>query len=188
MQPKPFPPPPVRKVNVKLIAAIVLLLLLVPVVFIAFIFPWLSQPAFRSVDEIDPAQIESLSVQLLNHPAGLEDVRPTKMNPQDFAKLLEPLRNAERIDVQPPAAFNGEYKVRFQDGRRGTIRLRWARDAFDYSTPIAAVVGSAGEQFGNPPRWRYTVYMQVGSEKYRAKVDALSLFQLAKECEPRGVK
>jgi hypothetical protein len=179
-------PPPLRKTNVKLIAAIVLLLLFVPVGFIFCVFPWLSQPAFLSVDEIDPAKVESLGVQLLNHPGGAEDVRPISMNPQDFDKLLEPLRNAERIDVQPPAAFNGEYKVRFQDGRRGTIRLRWARDAYDYATPIAAVVGSAGEQFGNPPRWRYTVYMQVGNEKYRAKVDALTLFAVARECEPRG--
>jgi len=186
MQPKPLPPPPLRKVNVKLIVAIVLLLLLVPLGVIFLIFPWLSQPAFRSVDEIDSAQVESLRVQLLNHPTSKEDVGPINMAPRDFARLFEPLRNAEKVDIQPAAPFAGEYKVRFKDGSRGTIRLRWVREAFDYSTPIAALVGTAGEEMGNPPQWRYAVYMQVGNEKYRAKVDMLTLYELAKECESRG--
>jgi hypothetical protein len=132
--------------------------------------------------------VETLGVQLLNHPGGQDDVRPVNMAPPDFDRLLEPLRHAEKIEVQPPAAFSGEYKVRFKDGRRGTIRLRWAREAYDYSTPIAALAGIAGVQHSHPPLWRYTVYMQAGSEKYRAMVDALTLFNLAKECEPRGTR
>jgi len=173
-------------VNVKLMVAIVLLLLLVPVGVMFCIFPWLSQQAFKSVDEIDATQVETLGVQLLNHPEGREDVRPIQMAREDFDRLLEPLRHAEKVEVQPAAPFAGEYKVRFKDGRRGTIRLRWAREAVDLSPPFAAVVGSTAEQFGITPRWRYVVYMQVGSEKYRAKCDALALFELAKECEARG--
>jgi hypothetical protein len=188
MQQIPPPQMPAKKVNVKLMVAIVLLLLLVPVGVMFCIFPWLSQQAFKSVDEIDAAQVESLSVQLLNHPSGKDDIGPIRMAPEDFARLFEPLRQAEKLEVQPAAAFNGEYKVRFKDGRRGTIRLRWQRETVDVAPAFAAVVGTTAEQFGNTPRWRYTIYMQIGTEKYRAKGDVLALFELARECEVRGEK
>ena len=164
---EPLPQPRRRRVSAKWLFGLTALTLLVPVVMVFVIFPWLAEQAFQSVEEIDPTQVEVLRVQLLNNPQGKEDIGPTEMAAADFPALLAALSGAEKVSEIPASTWLGEYRVRFKDGRRGTIRLYWQRR--------------------NPSRIDSPaiVWMKVGSNKYRAG-EVLELFKVAGECAPRG--
>ncbi len=167
--PAPDPPPQPRryKVSVKWLIGLTALTLLVPVLMVFVVFPWLSEQAFESVEEINPADVEVLRVQLLNHPQGKEDVGPVEMNPDDFPKLLAAIGGAEKVNDIPAAPWLGEYRVRFKDNRKGTIRLYWQK--LNPSQPQSPAI----------------FWMRIGSTKYRGG-DALELFKVAAECAPRG--
>jgi hypothetical protein len=113
------------------------------------IFPWLAEPAFLSADEIRVDDVESIRIQLLNHPDGLADIGPVELKPDQFDAALAFLRSAEPIDSIPGSAMLGEYRIRNKLGGRGTIRLRFQ---------------PGGTQTDLAPVW-----MQVGSKNYRCK-------------------
>jgi len=142
-------------------------IIVAPLVSIFVIFPWLSQQAFHSADELKVEEIEELRVQLLNHPAGKQDIGPIRMDPADFDKLLQPLRNAQPIESIPASAMLGEYRVRYKDGRRGTIRLRFQ--------PANRAIDAA------------PVWMTIGTQKYQIG-NLGTLWPLAEECAARGKK
>ena len=156
------------KVSAKWLIGLSALTLLVPVLMIFVIFPWLEEQAFQSVEEIDPAEVEVLRVQLLNHPQDQPDVGPVNMNPDDFPKLFKAIAGAEKVIEIPAATWLGEYRVRFKDGRRGTIRLYWQRQNPSNSNSVPVI------------------WMKIGSQKYRGG-EVLELFKIAAECAPRGV-
>ena len=89
-----LPQPKRYKVSAKWLIGLSALTLLVPVLMIFVIFPWLAEQAFQSVEEIDPAEVEVLRVQLLNHPQDQPDVGPVNMNPDDFPKLFKAIAGA----------------------------------------------------------------------------------------------
>lgn len=163
---EPLPQPRRHKVNTKWLIGLSALTLLVPVFMLFVVFPWLEEPAFQSVDEINPADVEVLRVQLLNHPQGKDDVGPVDMNSDDFPVLLAALSRAEKVDKIPSSPLLGEYRVRLKDSRRGTIRLYWQKE--NPNLPDSAVI-----------------WMKIGSNKYRAG-NVLELYKLAGECAPRG--
>ena len=74
------PLPKRYKVSAKWLIGLSALTLLVPVLMIFVIFPWLAEQAFQSVEEIDPAEVEVLRVQLLNHLQDQPDVGPVNMS------------------------------------------------------------------------------------------------------------
>ncbi len=162
-----LPQPRRYKVSAKWLFGLTALTLLVPVLMVFVIFPWLAEQAFQSVEEIDPEQVDVLRVQLLNHPEGKEDVGPVEMHRDDFAKLLKTIAGAEKVNEIPPATWMGEYRVRFKDDRRGTIRLYWQK------------------QNPNVPESPATIWMKIGTGKYKAG-EALSVYKVAEECAPRG--
>ena len=167
---EPLPQPKRYRVGALWLIIAISLTLLVPTFIILMVlgcFPWLGEQAFGSVEEIDPAQVAVLRVQLLNHPQGKEDVGPTEMHPDDFPKLLAAIARAEKVDKIPAATWLGEYRVRFNDDRRGTIRLYWQKQ--NASIPNSPAI----------------VWMKVGSNYYRGG-DVLALFDLARECATRG--
>ena len=161
LQPKRY------RVSAKWLFGLTALTLLVPVLMVFVIFPWLGEQAFGSVEEIDPAQVAVLRVQLLNHPKGFEDVGPVEMNTADFPKLLAAISGAEKVDSLPAATWLGEFRVRFKDDRRGTIRLYWQKQ--NASVPNSPAI----------------IWMKVGGNYYRGG-DVLELFELARECATRG--
>lgn len=164
--PEPLPQPQRHKVNTKWLIGLSMLTLLVPVFMLFVVFPWLEEPAFQSVDEINPADVEVLRVQLFNHPQGKDDVGPVEMSSDDFPILLAALSRAEKVDKIPPKTLFGEYRVRFKDSRRGTIRLYW--------------------QKANPNQADSAViWIVIGRNKYRAG-GVLELYKLAGECATRG--
>lgn len=162
-----LPQPKRYKVSAKWLIGLSALTLLVPVLMIFVIFPWLAEQAFQSVEEINPDDVEVLRVQLLNHPQDQPDVGPVNMNPDDFPKLFKAISGAEKVNEIPAATWLGEYRVRFKDGRRGTIRLYWQRQNPSNS--------------GSVP----VIWMKIGSGKYRGG-EVLDLFKIATECAPRG--
>lgn len=164
---EPLPQPRRYKVSAKWLFGLTALTLLVPVLMVFVIFPWLAEQAFQSVEEIDPQQVDVLRVQLLNHPQGKADVGPVEMHPDDFPKLLKAIGGAEKVNEIPAAAMLGEYRVRFKDDRRGTIRLYWQKlNPRDPESPAM-------------------FWMKIGTSKYKGG-DALELFKVAEECAPRG--
>jgi hypothetical protein len=164
---EPVPQPKRYRVSAKWLFGLTALTLLVPVLMVFVIFPWLGEQAFGSVEEIDPAQVAVLRVHLLNHPQGKDDLGPTEMHPDDFPKLLAAISGAEKVEKIPAATWLGEYRVRFKDDRRGTIRLYWQKQ--NASVPNSPAI----------------VWMKIGGNYYRGG-DVLTLFELARDCAMRG--
>ncbi len=163
-----LPPQPKRyKVSAKWLIGLSALTLLVPIFMIFVVFPWLAEQAFQSVEEIDPAQVDVMRIQLLNHPRGREDVGPVEMHPDDFAKLLKAIGGAEKVDAIPAATWLGEFRVRYKDDRKGTIRLYWQK------------------QNPSVPNSPAMFWLKIGTSKYKGG-DVLELFKIAEECAPRG--
>ena len=113
------------------IAVLVFLLMLVPVLAAALVFPALRSQPFALVSEIDPAQVKWIKVQLVNRTEldGGADVGPFYADPSDHAKLLDALK-----DLKPVEAFGGakgpwlgDYRVMLTNGRRATLKLYWHR-------------------------------------------------------------
>lgn len=117
------------------ITLLVLALLIVPVLLALVVFPSLSDLPFESVTQLDPAEVESLTVRLLNRTEldGGDDVGPYYAAPEDIARLLAPLRGVPEVAGFPDARgpWLGEYRVRTRAGSKGTIRLYWVRSAED---------------------------------------------------------
>ena len=88
----------------------------------------------------------------------------------DFDAVLAPLRNAETVteaDEWPAAAYLGEIRLRYADGRRGTIYLKQALDnPRDVSSPMR-------------------VFMVIGKNRYRA-CTLKELRTVARPCAERG--
>jgi hypothetical protein len=193
--PKPTPTLPAhRKVNTAVLLITAAVFVTVPLLAFAALYLWLNQTSFASVDEVKPAELESVQLQLLNLPRGPQnrpdpapgerladeentvaqadqDIGPVKLSRPDFEVILQPLLNAQPLEASqwPACPFLGEIKVRFKDGRPGTIRLYWAPER----------PGDAD----SPAR----VYMKVGSNRYRA-CPLKELRTFAQACADRGTK
>ncbi|HET6573038.1 MAG TPA: hypothetical protein VFG68_05505 [Fimbriiglobus sp.] len=126
---------PTRPRTGKKIALIVfaVVLLLVPAVYgLALVGARLLMgQAFESPAELTPANVRSLRVELHNRKEldGGEIVRPYYAAPEDYGRLLAPLKAAAEVGSYPDARgpFLGEYRVVLKSGRKGTIRLYWSR-------------------------------------------------------------
>lgn len=109
------------------------LVALLPVLAIAVVFPALRGQPFASADEIDPADLQWLSVRVFNRAEldGGEDVSFQAARP-DFAGLLAPLRGATAVDGFPGAIgpWLGEYRMRTRTGRPARVQMYWHRDPF----------------------------------------------------------
>ena len=132
----PIPTP--RKSHRNVIILVVVGMIAVPTVMLLVIFPWLSQPAFTTVDEIDVTHVESIRIQFLNPPHQKDDIGPVYLASEDIDAILAPLRRAEAVSAYPPSAHMGEYRVRFKDGRRGTIRLTWLMETRGMEDTLAS--------------------------------------------------
>ena len=127
--------------RIRNLAILTFVLLLVPLLASALVFPLISQIPYQTVGEIAPADIRWLSVRLLNRTEldGGEDVGPFYAAPEDFAALLAPLKQVPEAEPFPDARgpWLGEYRVMRKDGRRITIRLYWQRSALARPTSPA---------------------------------------------------
>ena len=175
----------------KRIALLVLALLALPVTLALVVFPMLSGLPFESVDQLDPAEVESLSVRLLNRTEldGGDDVWPYFAAPQDYAALLDPLRRLPEVADFPDARgpWLGEYRVRTKDGRKGTIRLYWVRSPEDERAlpGFEALYGGAAYRAATAalhlPAAR--LRFQIGSHKFEgyAVADVIRAAEAGKE-------
>lgn len=190
---QPSPPAP-KKINAAVLLILASVFITIPLLVFAAFFLWMEQSAFASVDELKPAELESVRVQMLNLVRGPQnrpdppvspevsadentrnqrdpDIDPTNLIRPDFDVIFQPLLNAEKIDHDkwPSAAFLGEIRVRYKDGRFGTIRL--------YQAPDNPRVEDS------PMR----VYMKIGPSWYRA-CSVKELRTYAQSCAERGTK
>lgn len=153
------------------VAVAVFLLMLIPVLAAALVFPALRTQPFGSVAEIEPAEIKSLAVRLLNRTEldGGPDIGPYTAAAEDYAKLLEPLKAVPAVEgyVDARGPWLGEYRVLLLNGRKATIRLYWHRDP---KAPSAAPV---------------TLRFQIGDKTF-AGGTAAALIAAVTECEGRG--
>jgi hypothetical protein len=87
--PAPSPPAP-KKINVAVLLILAAVFVTVPLLVFAAIFLWLEQSSFASVDEIKPAELEGVRVQMLNlvrgpqnrpDPAPGENLSPDENTP-----------------------------------------------------------------------------------------------------------
>lgn len=175
-------------VNVKLLLLLVVVSI-GSVVGLAYLFlSWVSTPLNLTADSIDPAEVGELRVQLLNLPDKRDDIGPVVVKPEDVDKLLAPLRKAEELADKPGMPFLGEYQIRFADGRRLTIRLRFEpKPPRDTRPVLAAAVGCglAGRGEWVPPTEESVVWMVIEGRIYRAGKLA-ELIRIADECAARA--
>jgi hypothetical protein len=181
-------------VNVAVLLIVAAIFISVPLLVFAAFMLWMEQSAFAAVDEVKASELEGVRVQLLNLPrgpqnrpdvvagqdtSGLEntavqfdqDIGPVDLTRPDFDLILAPLLNATQIDPNawPAVPLLGEIRVRYKDGRRGTIYLYWAYDRPGDDT--------------SPAR----VYMKVGSNRFRA-CSLKDLRTVAEAAASRGTK
>ena len=191
--PPPVPSPPApKKVNVAVLLILAAIFVTVPLLVFAALFLWLNQTSFASVEELKPNELEGIRLQMLNLVRGPQnrpepspdeslgadentpnqhdpDIGPVNLIRPDFDVILQPLRNAEPIDnsAYPATSYLGELRIRYKDGRRGTIYLRQALE--------------------NPrnPDSPMRVYMVIGTNKYKA-CTLRELRTFAQACGDRG--
>lgn len=192
--PQPPAAPAPKKVNAAVLLITAAATVTVALLIAAGIILWLNQTSFESVDEIKPEELESVRIHMLNLVRGPQnrpdpplvpdvppdenvrsrndpDIDPTFLVRPDFDVIFIPLRNADAADasVAPATSFLGEIRVRYKDGRRGTIYLRQGPDdRRDENSPMR-------------------VYMKIGSNWYRAC--SLKDFRtFAHSCAERGTR
>lgn len=175
----------------KWIVLIVLALMGIPVTLALVVFPMLSDLPFESVHQLDPADVRSLSVRLLNRSEldGGDDVGPYFAAPEDYAALLAPLRHAPKVADFPDARgpWLGEYRVRTTSGRGGTIRLYWVRSPEDERALPAyeALYGGAAYRAATAARHLPAARLrfQIGDQKFEgyAAVDVIRAAEAGKD-------
>jgi hypothetical protein len=122
------------------------LLLMVPVLavpaFLALVlFPMLGETTFDTIGELDPAEIKTLCVHVLNRD-GLDDgpeIDPYIADPADYAALLKPLLavpEAPNGFANARGPWLGEYRVVLKSGRKGRVRFYWSKPV---SAPAAVL-------------------------------------------------
>jgi hypothetical protein len=93
----------------------------------------LSPPAFESVDAVDAGQVRGMTAFVINRPDGGPDVghpsRPIDVRPDDYEKVLAPLRGATRIPLERGDPWLGRLTVKLADGRSQSILLYRSRPA-----------------------------------------------------------
>lgn len=191
--PPPAPPAP-KKINVAVLLILAAVFITVPLLVFAAFFLWLEQTSFASVDELKSAELESVQVRMYNLVRGPQnrpdplpdeklsadentssqhdpDIDPTNLIRPDFDVIFQPLLNAEKIehDQWPSAVFLGEIRVRYKDGRLGTIKLYRAPD---------------NQRVEDSP---LRVYMKIGANWYKACL-LKELRTYAQACAERGTK
>lgn len=106
------------------------LLALVAVVFttcLTLVPAGLFAPAFKTIDEVDVAQVETLSVLAINRPDGGPDITAGGKEllpiPAEFhQEVLAPLRGAPRVS-KPRGIYLGQMQIYFRDGRKLIVYL-----------------------------------------------------------------
>jgi hypothetical protein len=127
------PKPPRRR---WLFVAIALLILIASAYIGAFYIASLfGEPAVKSIDEIDPAQVETMAVLAINRPDGGPDIAVDGKNPfvvpeADFEKLLAPLRHAKPF-LEGRPIYLGYMQIVFRDGRKLKVMLHRIGDGND---------------------------------------------------------
>lgn len=89
-----------------------------------------AKPTAKSVDEIDTANLASMSVLAINRPDGGPDISAggKEMLPvpaDQFSKLLAPLKNSRQVTTDR-GIYLGEVRMIFKNGSKLTIMLHRA--------------------------------------------------------------
>ena len=147
--------------RLKWYALILLGIVAVPVAVIPYVLNR-SRPAFRSFDDVTPADVARLEVRLFNLraivPATAEGetvpdtVGPFDAKPEDFGPLLTLLQGAKELQELPPGPFLGEYRLTLKSGRTQRVRVRFG---------------------GNPAKpEEFKVRFRVGADQFAEDVSA----------------
>ena len=100
-----------------------------PLVLIFAVFPLVRTQSFAHVEDLDPANVASLRVHLLNRQGidGGPDIGPFYAAAADTATLLDALRAVPEVPEFEGAdgPWLGEFRVLTKDGRHGTVRFYW---------------------------------------------------------------
>ena len=130
-EPAPAAPPP-RPRHARRVATFMVPVLLLPAASSRLgLFPLLA-PTFDTIGELDPAEIKTLRVHILNRDGldGGPEVGPYVADPGDYAGLLKPLLSVPEVRdgfAGRRGPWLGEYRVVLKSGRKGTVRLYWSK-------------------------------------------------------------
>lgn len=107
-------------------ALVVMGALMVPAILVPTALLLLREPAFHSLQELDPGQIVKLEVFVLNRPDQLPDIGSTKgmrvIPAEGQQRVLDFLRNAQPVDSSR-AIFLGRLVVQLRTGEREQLIL-----------------------------------------------------------------
>ena len=105
--------------------------LVVPLVLILVVFPLILTQPFDRVEDLNPADVASLRVQVLDrqHLDNGPDIGPYVAAESAVPALLAVLKPVPEVDefVDARGPLLGEYRILTTAGRKGTIRFYWQR-------------------------------------------------------------
>ena len=189
-------PPRPKSRTLRWVVVGVLLVLLLPLLVGFVLVPLLLEQPFESAEEIDPAEVKTLRVFVLNRREldGGRDVGPYLAAAEDYPALLAPLREAREVGSFPDARgpWLAEYRVLLKSGRKGTIKLYWSRPPGGWKGAQAfaaaggtAALAEAGEAGRVPP---VTLRFQIGPRKKYEGGSAAGLIRAAEAGAERGTR
>lgn len=173
------------------------IILTLPFLLMFGLFPLLQGRPFNSVAELDPAQIARLEVRLYNRTELDEgdDVGPYIAAPQDYERLLQPLREVPTVPEFSGATgpYLGEYRIVLKNGRKGTIYFYWVPTPGEsaLSVGFGSLAGSAGWSHaasqGDLPAPAARLRFKIGSNKYEGS-STKAIIAAAEAAARNGVK
>lgn len=132
------------------------LVLLFPAIVIPLLVSSFGKPAFESIDDLDAANIQSLSILILERPDGGPNIgMPNELfviPKKDHEAALAPLRKAERVTAETSRGiWLGRIAVTLADGRTQRIMLHRPKQEYDKSRVHRLEVRIGPNQFVGPP-------------------------------------
>lgn len=129
-----------------------MLILLFPAIVIPYLVGQFREPAFRSIEEIDVAQVESIELFILNRPDGGVDIGGTRklhaVAPENFDKTLEVLRHATPVAAASGRGiWLGRVVVTLKNGRTQTVMLHRPTHEYDATKPQRIEMRIGSHQF-----------------------------------------
>lgn len=153
-------PRPSTRARLPLWGGLLALVLLFPAVVIPWLVGAFRDPAFRSVDEIDVANVKSVELFIINRPDQGPDIGAKALfavPPADFDRTLALLRNCGHVDsASPRGIWLGRVVVVLKDGRSQSIMLHRPKNEYETTTVHRMEVRIGSHQFDGPPVNEFT--------------------------------
>lgn len=136
----PLPATPSTRSRLPLWGGLLVLFLLVPAIGVPILLTLFAEPAFQSFDELNPADIRSMEIFVLNRPDRGPDIGKIRIlfpiAEADHPLLLAHFLKAKRVDSLPPKVWLGRLVVKLANGKKQDVLLYRVGDENDAKNKV----------------------------------------------------